>query len=211
MVLLALFAISPVLRAGIIANNTGASSGSSFNIGGSDYSGDYLAQQFYMSASGNFALDSVTLQLDFSSAGSAAVDIFDVSGNETSLGIVSSSSAGDGQLVTLGVLSRGVTLLAGQSYALVLEPSGDNSVAWDYTTDSSSGGEGGVGAAYYSTTGGAGSFGTIPPGSGIYFQMQVAVVPEVPMTGLLMGFGVFGIAASGTLLRKFRPAFNRRA
>ena len=90
------------------------------------------------------------------------------------------------------------SLSAGE-YAIVLANSGST---WGFTTSSTySGSATSFGESAYWN-------GTSWVGQSLYFQMDLEPVPEVPMTGMVMGFGALAIAVGGTLRRKLRPAVS---
>ena len=124
----------------------------------------------------------------------------------TSLGTVSGGTTGDGQLIAVSSLVN-QALTANTEYAIVMQTS-TGTVSWDNTPSAASGGTGTLGLAYFYN---GNSWGTVPDNN--YFQMnlQTTPVPEVPMTGVVMGFGALAIAVGHTLRRKFRPAVSNIA
>ena len=200
-VLLALCAFTPVSRADVIVDNTGATTLSTV-FGGP---GHQIAQVFTMSGtSGN--ISSLALLLDSTTAGTYTlnVDLYATSsgaptGLATFLGTVTASTTGDRQLIGVSSLTSGVTLTPGTQYAVALEQNGN--LQWDYTSTS------GVGPIYYSLD--AGSTWTVygSPGN-MQMNLQTTPVPEVPVTGVVMGFGALAIAVGGTLRRKLHPAVS---
>jgi hypothetical protein len=200
-VLLALCAFTPLSRADVIVDNTGATTGGT--VFGS--SGNQIAQVFTMSGtSGN--ISSLALLLDSTTAGTYTlnVDLYATllgapTGLATFLGTVTASTTGDRQLIGVSSLTSGVTLTPGTQYAVALEQNGV--LRWDYTATP------GVGPVYYSSD--AGSSWTAYGASGnMQMNLQTTPVPEVPMTGAVMGFGVLAIAVGSTLRRKTRPAVS---
>ena len=205
-VLLALCAFTPVSRADVIVDNTGAVS--------QFVSGSSFAQVFTMSGtSGN--LSSLTLNLDVvGSGGSAQIDLYNVSAGApttlaTALGTV--SGTGGGNLVLANVtLGSNPLLTAGSSYAIVLDyPASPNgSLAWNYESGHASGGDGSLGSIYLSANSGAtwGVYGI--RADSMQMNLQTTPVPEVPMTGVVMGFGALAIALGHTLRRKLSTAVS---
>ena len=202
-ILLGLCAFTPVSRAAVIVNNTGNPS--------TTLSGATVAQVFTMSGtSGN--LSSLALTLDINSAGTAAVDLFNVDGGGAPttlaavLGSVTTTSAGNPVTVAVNLTSNPL-FTAGGSYAIALAypaiPSA--SLSWDYTTTAGSGGTGSLGGLYYSFN--SGSTWTAYGGGALQMNLQTTPVPEVPMTGVVMGFGALAIA----LGRKLRLAVSNIA
>jgi hypothetical protein len=200
-VLLALCAFATVSRADVVVNNTG---------GNSSYSGGVaLGEVFTMSGtSGDLA--SLVLQLFSSAGGVAEVDLFSISSGAPSselydLGNVT-VGAGNNQLVSVTSLPNNVLLNANTTYAIVLEAPSSGSLAWDGISGTASGGTGpALGGEYYES--GAVWFSSNPNAS---FQMNLQTttpVPEVPMTGVVMGFGALAIA----LGRKLRLAVSNIA
>ena len=192
--LLALFALAPASRAAldIEVNNLAATTTLYATAGG------YYGQEFTMdSSSGNLSI--LTLKLDSSGGGTADIYLYNVSGGVP--------TAGSG--VVIGHVLTGTTfnltsnpnLNANASYAILVHDTGGD-VRWNYTASTATGGNGsfpspevyGDGASIWNFTGGN------------YFQMElgVDVVPEVPMTGLVMGIGALAIAAGHTLRRKIK-------
>jgi hypothetical protein len=204
-VLLALCAFTPVSRADVIIDNTSGS------FAGSDL-GDTYAQVFTMPGYGG-TISSLTLVLGFNYTTSPAeVDLYSFNGSlpgsqiGSALGTVSAGSSGN---VTVGLTSFPV-LSSGVSYAIVLQNPSSGFIAWNFTADPSANtGDGTLGGQYSSGDNGV-SWGLIVNSSGDYFQMslQTSPVPEVPMTGAVMGFGVLSIAMCHTLRRKIRPAVS---
>jgi hypothetical protein len=199
-ILLALCAFTPVSRADVIVDNTGATTFSTV-FGGT---GDKIAQVFTMSGtSGN--ISSLTLLLDSTTAGTYTlnVDLYATSGGAptglaTFLGTVTASTTGDSQFISVSSLTSGVTLTPGTQYAVALEQNGV--LQWDYTSTS------GVGPIYYTI--GAGSWTAYGSSGNMQMNLQTTPVPEVPMTGAVMGFGALAIAVGGTLRRKLHPAVS---
>jgi hypothetical protein len=151
------------------------------------------------------------MTLDITSAGTAAVDLFNVSGVAPTtlaavLGSVTTTSAGNPVTIAVNLTSNPL-FTAGGSYAIALAypatPSA--SLSWDYTTTAGSGGTGSLGGLYYSFN--SGSTWTAYGGGALQMNLQTTPVPEVPMTGMVMGFGALAIA----LGRKLRLAVSNIA
>jgi hypothetical protein len=195
-VLLALCAFTPASHADVIINNTGdALAGYAFQ------SFDPLAQVFTMSSASG-TITSLTVDLRVYSAGSASIDLYSTTLGVpntliSTLGTVSPASTGGVVPVTLS-LSSNPLLTLGTSYAIVLETPTSGQIGLDTTATSSSGGDvpTTLGSLYYNN----GTWTSI----GNYWQMnlQTTPVPEVPITGVVMGFGVLAIALGHTLRRK---------
>lgn len=195
---LALCALVSTSQAEIIVDNTGGASSSTVGDASS------LAQVFTMSSSSG-GLSSITLGL--SGSGSVNVSIYSTSGNAPSaslysLGSISVTSP------TLTIANPSLySLTAGTAYAVVISSS--STVSWKYTSSTGSGT--GTFGDFYSGGGPWTVVGGSSPGnalSGNYLQMDVVAVPEVPVTGAVMGFGVFGVAFGCSLLRKRRTAVS---
>lgn len=203
-VVVALCAFTPVSRADVIVDNLpdagGAGTFPTLTAYGQGLG--YLAEVFTMS-SANGDLGSVTLNLNFYGADSATVYIYNtsVSGAPTTpldtIGTVTSSGAIANDHVTIS----GLNIALNGTYAIVLGPdngSGDmtwNGAAAGYVGSGSQGGAFFYGGASWNQYGG-----------GMNFQMnlQTTPVPEVPVTGVVMGFGALAIA----LGRKLRVAVS---
>jgi len=193
---LALCAFNPVSRADVIVNNL---PGNGFTSAGSSGQGTLSLGEVFTPGSDE-SLSSVTLSLNFSASDSASVYLYDTSsgaptGTGTLLGSVSQSSS------IINGLNNALT--GGTAYAIVLGPENSpGNMSWNNTTTTGSGGTGSLGGAY--------SFDGVNwnQNTGINFQMEVSAVPEVPMTGVVMGFGALAIAVGGTLRRKLRPAVS---
>ncbi|HEY5041760.1 MAG TPA: hypothetical protein VIK53_07125 [Verrucomicrobiae bacterium] len=194
--LLSLCVFTSVSYADIVVDNTG----DTHDATGS--SGVTFAQVFTMGTAGN--ISSLTLSL----SGSASSEVYVYSATSGS----SPSSAYNGlgnALYDLGNVSASSptitglndSLSAGGTYAIVLALSGSQ---WNLTTSSSIVTDNGssIGGLYYDNAGTWSGLG------GDFAQMNLAAVPEVPMTGAVMGFGVLAIAVGATLRRKLRPAVS---
>jgi hypothetical protein len=131
----------------------------------------------------------------------------------TLLGSISSSQ-GSG-VVGINTLVNTPYLSDNTTYGLVVDMT-SSTLAWNYQTGTDPGtGFNPTGTLDERIVFGGGSpgspFNTVDtnPGDNSFLFGISVLVPEVPMTGLVMGFGVLGMAVSGTLLRKFRPAISR--
>lgn len=203
-VAMALCAFIPASRADVaIINNLGDTHDGgyiSLNDGGTAW-----AQTFQAGSSGN--IDGLTLSLGTSS-GSMAVLLYAVNdsgsgpnGTGINLGTVAAATG----IVTLNNLTTPLTL--GNYYAIALQPavSGSDSIAWNSTENPVSGGSGTTLYEIYKNSGSGWVYNSSTP----YLQMnlEVAPVPEVPMTGMVMGFGALAIV----LGRKLRLAVSNIA
>jgi len=198
-VVLALWAFAPVSSDALetIVNNTGSSSAS--------YLANPFAQVFTMSGtSGN--INNLTLELNVITTGSAEVDLYSVSSGAPgsllqNLGNVTAVITGNSQSIAVGSVNQ-YLLAAGTQYAIVLQNPSSGLIGWDNTSSAVSGGTGTLGLAYFNN---AGNWSTVPDNN--YFQMNLMTtpVPEVSMTGAVMGFGALAIALGHTLRRKHRP------
>jgi hypothetical protein len=173
--------------------------------------GNPLAQVFTVSAdSGN--ISSLTLGLYIYSVGgggsaTATIDLYSATSGGApfgsalaTLGTVSTTSSGSQQLAVNPVDAYSLT--AG-TYAIVLETPTAGSIGLDATLQTSDSGgtaTSPLGGIYYYD----GSWTSAD--SGFYGQMTLTAVPEVPMTGMVMGFGVLAIALGHTLRRNLRSA-----
>jgi hypothetical protein len=178
----------------------------------------YMSQEFGTTVSGQ--INNITLDMHFTSAGSIVVSIYDMgtsstgappSGTGYTLGTitVSGPSAPNGTDYYLngsdGLASY--SLAAGHYYDLVVHVPA--SAGWEYLTYAS-GNNSGTGGSFVSPNGAYNSpNGVSWSNSGISTQereMELDVVPEVPMTGMVMGIGALAIAAGHTLRRKLCAA-----
>jgi hypothetical protein len=192
-VLLALCAFAPISRADVIIDNTGQTTL------GFVVTSFPQAQVFTMSGtSGN--ISSLTLLLNAGSAGTANVDLYSVSGSApnsfiSTIGTIDSAASG-----SVAVSLSGNPLLSSStSYAVVLEPG--NGSSWNYTTTSANAGDGSVGSLYYFN----GGTWNVEIGQYVQMNLQTTPVPEIPITGAVMGFGALAIAFGRTLRRSFHP------
>lgn len=209
MLALALCAFAPASHAGVVINdiNSGDTGGSDSynNTSNPGPSADYIGQVFTMDGSGGY-LSSVTLAL----SGGSGTPTAHVYVYNTSSGAPTGS-----YLYDLGAISASANTLtianptldplsASTTYAIVLDTSADQSLAWAWrsTQFPASGGSGSLGNPYWQQIGAWNA-----TGSGYPYQMNVQAVPEVPMTGLLMGLGALGIAMGGILRGRLHRAF----
>lgn len=187
---LGLLACASTLHAAVIVDNTGTPN---FYVGGATY-----GQLFTMSGT---SFNSLTLELYSASGGTANVSLYNVgSGLPTSLNTLLgtvTAGVGDGQLVSVTPFSvSGLT--SGNQYAIVLSQS--SSVRWDWNSTAATG----FGATASSADSGA-TWSSYPS----YVQMNLSAVtpvPEVPMTGMVMGFGALTVAMVSTRFRKIHSA-----
>ena len=134
---------------------------------------------------------------------SANVDLFNVSaglptGSGTIIGTVNASSSGSDAVT----LSGGpYTLSSGASYAIELQSSGGS---WDATTETGNTGDGSFGGLYYYN----GSAWVLESGDYAQMSLQTSPVPEVPVTGSVMGMGALAIAVGSALRRKLRQTVS---
>lgn len=199
-VIIGLCAFTPASRGDVIVDNTGdASAGSDSAI-----NAQMLGQLFTMPASGSVDISSLTLTL--AGSGSSEVYVYNTSGGTPTtqlydLGSVSSSTP----TITIGTPAND-PLSASTTYAIVLGVS-SSSLAWSFTSTTASGGTGTLGHAFWFATGTWSDVGSNP------YQMnfQTTAVPEVPVTGVVMGLGALAIAAGRTLRRSLRPDISRIA
>jgi len=198
-VVLAFCAFTPASRADVIVNNTG---GVTFGDG----SGAMYAQVFTMPASGEANLSSLTLTLDSvdSGSGSAEVYVYNTDGTLPTTVLYNLGSVSLSSPSASSVNPSVDSLTLGGTYAIVVDLTGGIAPAWYDTSSSGSGGTAlsPLGGSYYLFGG------TWDSNGGGYFQMDLEAVPEVPMTGLVMGFGALAIAIGHTLRRKLRPAVS---
>lgn len=158
-----------------------------------------FAQVFTMGSGGTIS----SLTLTLGGSGSSHVYIYAASSGAPP---TSSYNGSGNALFDLGSVSASSPTLTGLNdslsagtYAIVLAANGS---AWDITPSSSVVTQNGssIGGLYYD------SFGTWTTSGHDYAQMNLASsVPEVPMTGAIMGVGVLAIAGGRTLRRKLRP------
>ncbi len=195
-VILALCAFTPASRADItVVDNTGDT------LAGNTASGLTFAQVFTMGSGGTIS----SLTLTLTGSGSSEVYIYAASaGNPPT----STYNGAGNAMFTLGSVSASSPTLTGLNdslsagtYAIVLAANGSG---WDITSSSSVVTQNGssIGTLYYDNSG------TWTVSGSDFAQMNLAAVPEVPRTGMIMGFGGLAIAVGGTLSRKLRPAVS---
>jgi len=204
-VLLALCSFTPASRADVVVmNNTGSGpSDPTFpTTGDSSATVGYIAEIFTTGSGGT--IDNLALQLDIVAGSSANVYITANLTTFTLLGTVSSGTTQNHQNISVNFGANPLySLSANTIYAIVLEPSGSG-VGWDYTSSTATGGDATDGVSYESTDGGV-SWSPYVTGASMQLDM-LAAVPEVPMTGAVMGFGALAIA-TGSVFRKKVYAF----
>jgi hypothetical protein len=198
-IVLTLCAFTPVSRADVVINNLGDSiAAHELN------SGDPLAQVFTITASSAGDLSTLTLQLYSTAGGTANVYLYNTSSDVptgsaiATLGSVTAGTSGSQQVaVDAGGGSVNPYNLTAGTYAIVL---GTGSLAWDSTITTASGsGSLPSDMLYYNGTSWLSQ-------DTAFGQMLLSTVPEVPMTGMVMGFGGLAIALGHTLRRKLHPA-----
>lgn len=196
---------APMLHAGVaIVNNTGFTRDGGFGAPSGSDTTPALGEVFTTTSA--TSIGSLTLSLHFTGTPSASVYLYDTAsgkptGTGTLLGTVSSSSS--------TIIGLNNALLASTTYAIVLsDNSGSGSLSWDYISPSTSSGSGGTAV---SPLGGGFVYsgGTWSSGGSLNFQMDVEPVPEVPTTGVFMGFGVLAIAMGNILRRKLGSGVSR--
>jgi hypothetical protein len=191
---LALLACTSTSHADVILDNT---TDNGFSNDGGQLSVDsYSVAQVFTTPSSDYELNSIYLSFGAASSGSANVYLYDVtggvpSGSGTQIGTI---SGGPGN--TLVSLTSTPTHSANTSYAVALGTGGG--ITWNETSTSVSGvaGAPNLGNEYVFYDGGWNHNGSS------YLQMEVVAVPEVSITGAVMGFGVLVVA----LGRKFASA-----
>jgi hypothetical protein len=203
-VAIALCAFAPGSRADVIVNNVGAGANTGQAGIGSLGTSAALAQVFTMPTGISGDLTSLTFTLV--GTGQAEVWLYGTSSGTPDSGVLA-VDLGHVDLAgnTLSGLS-GNTLSASTSYAIVLSLN-SGSLNWQYTDSqgtvapTASWGDSytGSGISWTDTTGFA-------PPTGSFYEMTVQAVPEVPITGLVMGFGALAIGLGYTLRRKLCPA-----
>jgi hypothetical protein len=153
------------------------------------------AQEFLMTtASGD--LTSITLSL--AGAGTGNVFVYNTVGGSPSVSLVNLGTISTASPTISGL---NYLLAGGTTYAIVLNAN-STGLGWNYTSDSTVVATGG--AALPPNQFYLGSGPTFGSGNADYGQMSLSVtpVPEVPITGAVMGFGALAIAMGSTLRRK---------
>ena len=196
--LLALCAFTTVARADLINTLTASTT--------TQVSGTPFAQVFTMVGSdGN--ISSLILELSSVVGGTANVDLYDVSAGAPGsllqiLGSVTAAAVGDNQQITINPLNS-YTLIQNTQYAIVLQNPTSGSIAWDDVAGTASGGAApALGGEYYYN---GSAWNTWNAGRSFQLDLQTTPVPEVPMTGMVMGFGALAIAIGRNLRRKLYP------
>lgn len=209
-VLLALFAFTSASRAGVIVDNI---TGNTFVNGTT--AKNYKSQGFDATQSG--PISSVSLELSFSVGTSGSMSVYLVTANSSgqpteaytagiNLGTIYTSEGVDGTPSTYAVenLASSVELTAGDYYAIVIygkDPSlSGGNPSWMFLPPARDD---------------ANFLGAYSSGDGISFSifnsaeergLEINEVPEVPMTGMMMGIGALCLAAGHTLRRKLCAA-----
>jgi|SRR5665213_1034851 len=186
---LGLLACASTSHATVILNNTTDTSVGALTGGG--------AQEFVMTTAAG-TLTSITLSLGAGS-GTGNVFVYDTTGAGGSPG---------SQLYSLGTISSASPTISGlndllsggTTYAIVLNANA-TSLGWNYTADSAVAATGGASLPATRFYTGSGPFGGPFPDYG-QMSLSVTPVPEVPITGVVMGFGALAIAMGSTLRRK---------
>lgn len=186
-VILAFCSYVPLTHASVIVDNT-----PNFTLAGNEGAGDTLAQVFTMPVlTGSYFGGNIS-SLSLVMAGSGLSDVYvynaTLGGPTTPLYSLGSVDAGSG-IVTISSSSDFLT--AGQTYAIEVVTGA--SADWLQTASSGSG-SGSLGGAYFASGSGQ--------DVGVYYGMDLQAVPEVPMTGVVMGFGALTVGLGHTLRRK---------
>jgi hypothetical protein len=196
--LLALCACAPASRASIIVDNTADASG------GHTAGTQQIIQDFTPTINGKINL--VTLNLYSTVGGSLNVYLYSGQATSTSdgtlvgqLGTLTLGTGGNQSLSLSGGSLTGFNLTSGTVYGI--EFSINTSIGWQYTSSATTA-TGSNGSFDGHAWGDGGSGGVTWTQGAAYGIMAVDVVPEVPTTGLVMGFGVLAIAAGHVLRRK---------
>jgi len=195
-VLMGLCAFTPVSRASVIIDNTADT------ILGQVFNTSFSQALVFTMPNYSGTISSLMLELAAGTSGTANVDIFNVTGggvptgSGTLIGTVNSGSTGG---ISVSLTSSPL-LSANNSYAIALMQNA-NGPAWDYTTTSVNTGDGSVGSLYFF----AGGNWNVESGQYTEMRLQTTPVPEVPVTGVVMGFGALAIALGRTLRGKLRP------
>lgn len=196
MALFVFCAFAPLSRAEIIIDNLGDSP-----VAYENHLNDPLAQVFTMSGTSG-GISGLTLGLNVGTAGSATIDLYSATsggapiGFLATLGTVTAGATGP-QNLTVGSLNN-YSLTAGATYAVVLETPTSGQMDWVATSTSGSGGTGTLGGIYYYN---GSSWVTQDSAFGL-MNLQTTPVPEVPMTGVVVGFGSLAMAGWHGLRRK---------
>lgn len=208
---LGLLAFAPVSRASVILDNLGVLNGGHVTPNTTSYK----TEGFSVSSGFAGRISSVTLALQFDSTSVTAGSILSIllysangSGQPGSsalitLGTITAANAGADHLYTLSGASLANYSVTVGNYAIVInEYLSSGKVAWETANAGNSGTGGSFTGEYFSANGS-----THWTSSGIGKRgLEVDVVPEVPMTGMLMGIGALCLAGGHTLRRKLYPA-----
>jgi hypothetical protein len=182
-------------QAVIVFDNTGGFSETST----ANYPPPVTYGQSFIMTSGSGAIDGLTLLFGSGSSGSAEVDLYNFNGNVWSP--VSTLGTVDGSGVVN--LTSNPILQGNSVYAIVLQVPSSGSLSWLGTTALPTTGFS-PGASMYSVNGGVNWNNYLSQS----FQMQVSAmtaVPEVPITGVVMGLAVFAIGVGRATRRKHHP------
>jgi hypothetical protein len=205
-VALALCAFTPASRADVdLLNNLPGAGGAGTYTTQSSYvqGGGSLAQQFKVASAAN--ISSVTLSLVVSVADSASVYLYDVTtGSGLPLGLTGGTLLGSVNQSSFSITGLNVAVNNSDTYAIILGPDVNGHMSWNATANSGNTVAGAtVNGGYYNN-----GLGWTAESGPVNFQMEITAVPEVPMTGAVMGFGVLAVAVCGGLRRKLRPAVS---
>ena len=200
-VVLAICALTSISRADVVINNLNYSQDGILTLGQ-----DPIGQEFTTTSSGGtLTISSVQLKLyNFGSvSASGTIELYATAsglptGTATLLGNFT-ISAGD---QTVALAPSGVQLDPNTTYAIILNNIPASGMGLEATkTISNSGGSASFGNIYYND----GTWHQDVGDSGVYnWRIDLEAVPEVPMTGMVMGFGALVIALGHTLRRKLR-------
>lgn len=201
-ILLTLCSLAPVSHASVIINNTGN------GFISSDGGGDTLAQVFQTpNYSGN--ISSLSLVMGLGAASSSEAFLYATSGgvptgSGVDIGTVSTTAGGSGFAAINVQNPAALALSANTIYAIVLQTESGSEWAESGTMAQTPGGDGVVGSGLYYNGSSWAVEESIETSSPLYFGMdlEVSPVPEVPMTGVVMGFGALAIGLGQTLRRK---------
>ena len=210
---LGLLAFAPVSRASVvIVSNLGSLNGR--HVTDTD-ANSYKSEGFSVSSGFDGQISSVTLALQFNAASVTAGSILSVllySANGSglpgssaliTLGTITAANAGVDHQYTLSGASLANYSLSAGNYALVInETLSTGQVLWETANVGNTGTGGSFTGRYFDANG---STGWTSSSQGVR-GMEVDVVPEVPMTGMLMGIGALCLAGGYTLRRKLYPA-----
>ena len=200
--LVAFCAFTPALRADVVIVNNLANT-----VGSHTGAAQELVQDFTPTVGGQ--ISSVTLQLDITTVGSIVVNLYSGAASATSagtlvgaLGTITATTTGDDQQFTLSGGSLAIhSLASGTVYGIEIAGTTTIGSGLHHQRQTATGSSGSfTGHAW----GDGGSGGVTWTQGAAYTMMSVNVVPEVPMTGMVMGFGALAIAAGHTLRRTIK-------